>query len=140
MFIKENIRYLMVALIWAAVIVMAISVFLFGAIFTSSTDNMTGITIAALICATIATGFILNNDPDTEAAKKNNSQSHAKPKNDHQNNGLDPMSLLTPEDIDELRAEVKAQLRQRLLNGAEGELGSLDALLANQDDAQARRK
>jgi hypothetical protein len=129
----------MVVVIWAAVIVMAISMFLFGALFGSSTDNVTGITIAALICATIATGFILNNDPDTETAKKNNAHSNEKPKNDQRDGGLDPMSLLTPDDIDELRAEVKAQLRQRLLNGGEGELGSLDALLAEQDKPARRR-
>lgn len=102
--------------------------------------------IVMLVIAGVSTIILIDGKQAVKAATKSATASQrsrtvkAKPKNDQQNSGLDPMSLLTQEDIDELRAEIKAQLRQRLLSGTEGELGSLDALLANQDDAQAHRR
>jgi hypothetical protein len=63
-------------------------------------------------------------------------QLDAKRKNDHAG-GLDPLALLSPEDLDDLRAEMKQRLRERMLTGADGEVSSLDALL---NDAQAKRR
>ncbi|MCU0465514.1 MAG: hypothetical protein MUF38_13210 [Anaerolineae bacterium] len=54
--------------------------------------------------------------------------------------GIDPelMALLSDDDLDDLRAEVKEQLRQRILSGADGELSSLDELINNAP--RAKRK
>lgn len=126
-FLKNNIRYVAVAMIWTVILMLSAS------IYGSNSDNATGIIIVGLICATFFSMFALSDefsDSKTAAAERETHQ--GKRKND-ETRDIDPVSLLTQEDVDELRAEVKAQMRQRLLNGAEGELGSLDALLADHD-------
>ena len=48
------------------------------------------------------------------------------------------MSLLTDEDIEELRAEMKENLRRRMLQGEGEEPASFEALLADRDQRKRR--
>ncbi|MBW7879858.1 MAG: hypothetical protein H3C32_11160, partial [Anaerolineae bacterium] len=51
---------------------------------------------------------------------------------------LNALNLLTDEDLEDLRFEIKQHLRERLLSGQDGELGGLDALIA--EHAQKSRR
>jgi hypothetical protein len=136
MFLKNNIRYVLIALMWTVVVLLSLS------LYGSNPENATGIIIVGLICATFFSMFVLSDelaDFKIAAAEAARETGQGKRKND-QSGVLDPISLLTSDDIDELRAEVKAQMRLRLLEGGEGELGSLDALLAEHDNKSTRRK
>jgi len=116
-------RYSIVAMIWVGVLVLGI----FAIVSGSSNDAAIPIGIAAFVTAAIATGFILDNDKKANATEQS---TNAKRKNDH-SGGLDPLSLLTPDDLEDLRQEVKERLRERIVSGEDGELSSLDALLAD---------
>lgn len=63
----------------------------------------------------------VSNDGEKSSAKRKNSE-----------RALDPLSLLTPEDLEDLRQDIKTRLRERILSGEDGELSSLDALLTDQ--------
>ena len=117
------IRSIVAGVIWTGVLVLGI----FGVI--NGSDSSIPISIVAFITAAVATGFLFNpdNNKDISAAKS----SDAKRKNDH-SDGLDPLSLLTPDDLDELRQDIKDRLRERILSGEDGELSSLDSLLTDQ--------
>ncbi len=117
-------RYAIVGMIWVGVLVLGI----FAVISGSDNDASIPIGIAAFVTAAIATGFILDND---KKANESEQSANAKRKNEH-SGGLDPLSLLTPDDLEDLRQEVKDRLRERILSGEDGELSSLDALLTDQ--------
>jgi len=117
-------RYAIVGMIWVGVLVVGI----FAVISGSDNDASIPIGIAAFVTAAIATGFILDND---KKANESEQSANAKRKNEH-SGGLDPLSLLTPDDLEDLRQEVKDRLRERILSGEDGELSSLDALLTDQ--------
>ena len=93
---------------------------------------------AAFIAAFLGTGVILNwgQLPETPAVQQTTNDD-TKRKNDQR--GIDPLSLLTEDDIAELREDIKHSLRRRILEGQDGELGSLDALLAETDHKARRR-
>ncbi len=121
-------RYSIVAMIWVGVLVLGIFAIVNGSsVNGSSNDAAIPIGIAAFVTAAIATGFILDNDKKANATEQS---TNAKRKNDH-SGGLDPLSLLTPDDLEDLRQEVKERLRERIVSGEDGELSSLDALLAD---------
>lgn len=56
------------------------------------------------------------------------------------NDDLDPLRVLSSDDIDELREEIKSELRSRIAGGTDGELSSLDALLAEQKTPEKANK
>lgn len=62
----------------------------------------------------------------------------AKRKNDETD--LDPMGLLTEDDREELRQELKQELRARISSGTDGELSTLDALLADPEISRKTTK
>lgn len=123
-------RYGIVALIWTGVLVLAISLSGNIALMSDGGDGLVGLGIAAFICAAIATGFLMQDlgQPKPEATEATAS---GKAKNDQR--GIDPLSLLSDDDLAELRADIKDSLRRRVLEGQDGELGTLDALLAEND-------
>ncbi|MBK9125698.1 MAG: hypothetical protein IPM16_21590 [Chloroflexi bacterium] len=128
-------KYIVVGLIWIGVLTFAVVTASTSALSSSNLEPLAAIGIAAFITAAISTGVILvpgafsKSDGDTAA------RTSEKPKNDR---SADPMSLLTPDDLDELRAEMKQRLRERMLSAGEGELTPLDSLLAEQEH-KARR-
>ncbi|MCU0465516.1 MAG: hypothetical protein MUF38_13220 [Anaerolineae bacterium] len=63
-----------------------------------------------------------------------------KAKRDQQGISADMLSLLDEEDIAELRRRLKNRLMDRIDGGDDGELSTLDALLADQDPEPRRRK
>ncbi len=128
-------RYALVALIWGGVILFGIA--LSGNIAAAGGEGapMVGLGIAAFVAAAIASAAALAGG--TKEIEKETSAETAKRKNDQR--GIDPLSLLTEDDIAELREDIKHNLRRRMLEGQDGELGSLDALLADTDH-QARRR
>jgi len=54
-------------------------------------------------------------------------------KEKRKNGELNPLDILTEDDLYDLRQEIKDHLRERMLSGSDGELSSLDALLDAQD-------
>ena len=128
-------KYMLVAVIWTGVILFGIS--LSGNIAASGGEAspMVGMGIAAFIAAAVATAFTLGDDSAEKAAEQAN---HPLKRKNEQSN-IDPLSLLTEDDIAELREDIKHNLRRRMLEGQDGELGSLDALLADNDQKARRR-
>jgi hypothetical protein len=116
------IRYLIVGVIWIGVLLLGIfSVVSAG----NGNEGSVPIALAGFITAAISTGFILNDEhhkPDANTAKRKNEQG----------GGLDALSLLTPQDLEDLRQDIKDRLRERILSGEDGELSSLDSLLTDQ--------
>jgi hypothetical protein len=131
----EKIKYGVVALIWLGVFIIAGMMIISGGLQFELAGLMGG---AAFIAAFLGTGVLLNwgQIPETTDTQQKTSDD-AKRKNDQR--GIDPMSLLTDDDIAELREDIKHNLRRRMLEGQDGELGSLDALLV-ESDHKARRK
>lgn len=128
---ETTLRYIVVAIIWVGMLI-------FGGMLAinNGLDGLGGLMGAAgFTAAAISTGALLNWG-QLESPVTSREDEQAKRKNDQR--GLDPMSLLTEEDIAELREEVKYDLRRRLLQREEGEMNTLDSLLAGQD-AQKRR-
>jgi hypothetical protein len=128
-------KYMLVALIWTGVILFGIA--LSGNIAISGGEGapMVGMGIAAFIAAAVATAAALAGG--SKETEQETSVEISKRKNDQR--GIDPLSLLTEDDIAELREDIKHNLRRRMLEGQDGELGSLDALLA-ENDHKARRR
>jgi hypothetical protein len=126
---------MLVALIWTGVILFGIA--LSGNIAISGGEGapMVGMGIAAFIAAAVATAAALAGG--SKETEEETSVEISKRKNDQR--GVDPLSLLTEDDIAELREDIKHNLRRRMLEGQDGELGSLDALLA-ENDHKARRR
>jgi len=52
---------------------------------------------------------------------------------------LNPLDILTADDLYDLRQEIKDEIRTRIFSGSEGELSSLDALLDAQDRKTTRK-
>ena len=127
------IRYITTGLIWIGVLLLGM--FAISVSEANADSAAIPIAITAFITAAIATGFLLN-DEIKDGSEKKTAQADAKRKNDQA--GFNPIDLLTEDDLDDLRAEVKEQLRQRILSGADGELSSLDELI-NQPP-RAKRK
>lgn len=126
-----NPKYVLIGVIWLSVFVFAVLMVIFGALADGLGGLMGG---AAFLGAAFATGVLLNWGELPKQAPAQDSD-NAKRKND---SSLDPLSLLTEEDIAELREDVKRALRLRLLEGQDGELGSLDALLIEQEKRSRR--
>lgn len=122
--IPQMVRYIVVGVIWIGVLVLGI----FSVVNSQLSDAGIPVAIAGFITAAIATGFILNDEHHTP--NKDDEKSSGKRKNS--DGGLDPLSLLTPDDLEDLRQDIKDRLRERILSGEDGELSSLDALLTEQ--------
>lgn len=84
-----------------------------------------GLLIAAGMVLVIVIIWIWRTTAQSAAADK---RVTGKAKNDD----LDPLRVLSDDDIDQLREEIKSELRSRIAGGTDGELSSLDALLAEQ--------
>lgn len=119
----QIIRYSVVGVIWIGVLLLGI----FAVVNSHLSDAGIPIAIVGFISAAVATGFLLNPD---EAQTEKEAKSTAKSKNEDR--GLDALSLLTPQDLDDLRQDIKDRLRERILSGEDGELSSLDSLLTDQ--------
>jgi hypothetical protein len=63
--------------------------------------------------------------------KKGLDEEYQPRKRKNSDDDLDPMGLLTDADREELRQELKRELRERMSSGSDGELSTLDALLAD---------
>ncbi len=59
-------------------------------------------------------------------------------KEKRKNGELNPLDILTEDDLYDLRQEIKDEIRNRIFSGSEGELSSLDALLDAQDRKTTR--
>lgn len=129
----SDIRYKVAGFIWLGAFILAGLMILTGALASGSANFLMG--GALFIGAGLATGAMFNwgQLPETPKAEQID---QSKRKND---SGIDPLSLLTEDDIAELREDIKHNLRVRLLQGQDGELGSLDALLAERDQRARRR-
>lgn len=128
-------KYAVVAVIWIGVFVTVGLIIAAEALQYELTGLMGA---AAFISAFLGTGVLLQwgQFPDQPIQQKTETDV-TKQKNEQR--GIDPLSLLTDDDIAELREDIKHNLRRRMLEGQDGELGSLDALLADRDQ-RARRK
>ncbi len=132
---ENALKYVVVGLIWIGAFILAGLMILTGALSSGGANFLMG---GALFVATgLATGAMFNWGQIDENAHKREAEDAGKAKNDQRS--IDPLSLLTDDDIAELREDIKRSLRLRLLQGQDGELGSLDALLAERDQ-RARRK
>lgn len=128
-------KYIVVGLIWVGVLTFAVVTASTSALSSSNLEPLAAIGIAAFITAAISTGVILVPGAFSKSDAESSARVSEKPKNDR---SADPMSLLTPDDLEDLRAEMKQRLRERMLSAGEGELTPLDSLLAEQEH-KARR-
>lgn len=126
-------RLVLIGVLWTVLAVMLIT---FGTMPEMS-DGAISISIAAVIGATfVSMGLLrgIGTPPmvDQHAAavrKRKNEESRA----------ADPMSLLTDEDIEELRAEMKDRLRRRMLEGDGEEPASFEALLTEREQRKRHK-
>jgi len=127
-------KYGVVAIIWAGVLVFGIALVQTSTLGTSDTAVPLG--IAAFITAAVSTGIILTQPAEhgTQGERQTRVEDSSKRKNDQR--AIDPMSLLTDEDIEELRRDIKDNLRRRLLEGDEAT--SFESLLSDQEQRGRR--
>lgn len=140
---SPNQRFSAVVIIWATAGIVTIM----QLIFTQADFNW----IFSVILFGIAAGMtpvILNDIIQTKKQPSLDAQNDTyadnttgKRKND-QAGGLSPdmLALLDEDDIEELRRRVKNRLIERIEGGGDGELSSLDALLADQDAPRKARR
>lgn len=128
-------RYLVIGVIWVGVLAFALIAALGTASGTVDASPLEGIGFAAFVGAAVATVALTSPDFLRLIQRGSTAAEAAKPKNE---DAASPMALLTPEDLEDLRQEARERIRQRLIDGGEGELGTLDALLA--EDHTARRQ
>lgn len=133
----------LIGLIWACVIGLILDmsgiVGFSGLAASVSFGDLLPVFGIALVTAAVSTSVIVRHVPDTthRPATRDEDDTHSdKAKNDQLT--LNALNLLTDEDLEELRAEMKQRLRERMLSAGEGELTPLDSLLAEQEH-RARR-
>ncbi len=133
----------LIGLIWACVIGLILGmsgiVGFSGLAASVSFGDLLPVFGIALVTAAVSTSVIVRRVPDTthRPATRDEDDTHSdKAKNDQLT--LNALNLLTDEDLEDLRFEIKQHLRERLLSGQDGELGGLDALIA--EHAQKSRR
>lgn len=132
---SDRLKYALAALIWIGVFVLSFFILVSGGVEANSMGWFMG--AALFVGAALSTGFMFNWGQVPEIPAQLPPQYNEKPKNTQ--GGLDPMALLTDEDIAEIRADIKESVRRRLMQDADGELNSIDALLADQEQKQRYR-
>jgi hypothetical protein len=127
-------RYALIAIIWSGLMVTIVAL---GQRETLS-DGAVGLVLGAVIGATFISAMLLR---ESRAPRAIEPPIHSADKRKNELSGADPMSLLTDEDIEELRAEFKDELRRRYLQGLDenaSEPASFEALL--EDRAPRKRR
>lgn len=128
-------RYALIAIIWSGLMLMITAL----AQTETMSDGAVGLVLAAVIGATFISAMLLRESRASRAIEPP-IRSADKRKNEL-SIGADPMSLLTDDDIEELRAEFKDELRRRYLqglnDGGASEPASFEALL---EDRQQRKR
>ena len=128
-------RYALIAIIWTGLMVMIVALGQREAL----SDGAVGLVLGAVIGATFISVALLRESrlsrPIEQPVSRRNKRKNELPV------GNDPMNLLTDEDIEELRAEFKDELRRRYLQGLDedgaSEPASFEALL---EDRQRKRR
>lgn len=136
-------KFISVAVIWgvAGIVTLAQLVFNGGAdfnwIFSIALFGIAG----GVTSSILADGDNSKKRPIIEVQTNKSSDSHAGKRKNDQTGGLsaDMLALLDEDDIAELRQRVKNRLIERIEGGGDGELSSLDALLADQDQSAPRK-
>ena len=118
-------RYGFLTLMWACVLLMNIA--------NLSSHNFTLIPIVALGAVLYATYKLFPRYPNELKAAAPRPAMDDFSKEKRKNGELNPLDILTEDDLYDLRQEIKDHLRERMLSGSDGELSSLDALLDAQD-------
>jgi hypothetical protein len=128
-------RYAVIAIIWSGLMLTIIAL---GQREVLS-DGAVGLVLGAVIGATFVSAMLLRENRAPRGIEQ-----HAESVRKRKNGpalGADPMNLLTQEDIEELRAEFKDELRRRYLQGLDedgaSEPASFEALL---EDRQQRKR
>lgn len=128
-------RYFLITLIWLGALGLSL------AILISSATDVSVFQMVILLCAlsgAIAGTYILN--PTTQALPDQaNREAESVGKRKNEQAGFTPLDLLTPDDLEELRAEMKQRIRERMLSDTDGDMASLDDLL-NEAPARAKRR
>lgn len=129
-------RYVGLGLLWSLTTVLALA---------ESGLNGPRFAVIAIIAAIFATIGLFPRytleEPvkiDMDIEEPSATQEKSKRKND-QVTGMNPLDVLTPEDLYELRQDIKDELRARILGGSDGELTSLDSLLAARNHKTAKK-
>ena len=128
-------RYALIAIIWSGLMLTIVAL----AQTDAFSDSAVALVLGAVIGVTFISVALLRESrrprvivPQAESARKRKNELSV---------GGDPMSLLTDEDIAELRAEFKDELRRRYLQGLDedsaSEPASFEALL---EDRQRKRR
>lgn len=137
-------KFISVAVIWGIAGIITLTQLL-----VNSADFNWIFSIALFGIAGGVTSSILSNGDDSKKRPMievktgdNTSDSHSGKRKNDQTGGLSPdmLALLDEDDIAELRQRVKNRLIDRIEGGGDGELSSLDALLADQDAPRKSRK
>ena len=102
-------RYALIGVIWSGLMLTIVAL---GQREPLS-DGAVGLVISAVIGATFISALLLR-ESRTHRVLEDHGETGRKRKNNPAS-GADPMSLLTDEDIEELRAEFKDELRRRYL-------------------------
>lgn len=133
----------LIGLIWGCVVILILGmsgiVGFSGLSESVSFSDLLPVFAVALVSAAVATYVIVGRVPEGSRLAKTSDDDSAhldKTKNDELT--LSALNLLTDEDLEDLRFEIKQHLRERLLSGQDGELGGLDALIVER--AQKNRR
>lgn len=123
-----------VAIIWGSAMIISFFSFVFGI------DGAFALVIIMAVMALAATGMVLDKNFGSSNALKSSldADGSEKPKRS-QNEMSEMLALLDEDDRYELRQRIKQQLMQRIEGSGDGELSSLDALLAEDDHYHTAR-
>ncbi|MBK9125694.1 MAG: hypothetical protein IPM16_21570 [Chloroflexi bacterium] len=144
--ISQISRYALIAVIWLGVLIFSMGMTAIISVFSDAGiafQDVFPLMVLSVIGAAVSTSIIAATSRDSGAGVQAQSQrvdsrvAQSKSKNDQL--GLDPVSLLTEDDLEELRAEVKQHLRARLLSGEGAEMSSFEDLLAERSQQRQRK-
>ncbi|GIK27036.1 MAG: hypothetical protein IT298_17085 [Chloroflexi bacterium] len=144
--ISQVSRYALIAVIWIGVLIFSMGMTAIISVFSDAGirfQDVFPLMVLSVIGAAISTSIIAATSRDSGAAAQAPSQrvdnraAPSKSKNDQLS--LDPVSLLTEDDLEELRAEVKQHLRSRLLSEEGASVSSFENLLAERSQQRPRK-
>ncbi len=132
-------RYLVIGVIWLGALAFAIIAGIGAASGAVDMSPLEGIGFAAFVGVAVATVMLMLPDilrlTRGDGAKTSET---AKPKNSDASN---PMSLLTSDDLDELRAELREAMRSRIRRlSSEADFESFEQLLADAEPREHKRR
>lgn len=120
-------RYILIAIIWMALVGLAITMGVTGAL---GSENLMALMFFSLVGGVIATLGLVNGTGEPVRIDQH-AANVRKRKNAENVTDMDVFSLLRPEDIEELRENLKDRLNQQIADTNIDDFTTFEALLSN---------